>query len=453
MKRIVALALTISAGWVPPAHAWTWPVDGPVLRPFVFGSDPYAGGQHRGIDVGGAKGADVRAPAAGVVSFAGSVPTGGKTVTLRTSDGYAVTLVHLGSIVVSRGAGVDEGATVGTIGLSGEPEHAEPYVHLGVRVADEEEGYVDPLSLLPPREQRVSATSVSDSPLPVQAVVSASASAPSAAPAAVEAATSSQAEPDTPVASSSVRTVEAKRVEAGPDAYEPAPAAVPAQPVADVAATTAVRPAPHALRVAPADVGLTAAPTSRSLRQRSNRSVLHGIDRPQPAPDTRSVGSQRERQPPLDVRSLQEAPWAEPSPGALSERGRAQAKATSSDHRSIGDGFATAWLALLALMPLTATFAVFVRRRAAATGGEETVRIMRADEQVGAAAGANSGCRRVAVRGGSEAHRPRRRVRRPLRHLRALPPPEGQRRPDGERHGRARDAGDGRSRQRERIAA
>ena len=51
-----------------------WPADGPVLRPFQLGADPYAAGQHRGIDVGGAAGAPVRRPAAGTVSFAGSVP-------------------------------------------------------------------------------------------------------------------------------------------------------------------------------------------------------------------------------------------------------------------------------------------------------------------------------------------------------------------------------------------
>ena len=30
-----------------PALSWTWPVEGPVARPFVFGDDPFAAGQHR----------------------------------------------------------------------------------------------------------------------------------------------------------------------------------------------------------------------------------------------------------------------------------------------------------------------------------------------------------------------------------------------------------------------
>jgi Peptidase family M23 len=134
---------------VQPALAWAWPVDGPVLRPFVLGDDPYAGGQHRGVDIGATAGASVRAPASGTVSFAGTVPTGGKTVTIQTDDGYAVTLLHLGAFSVSRAAQVREGDFIGAVGPSGEPAEAEPYVYLGIRIAGDPNGYVDPLALLP----------------------------------------------------------------------------------------------------------------------------------------------------------------------------------------------------------------------------------------------------------------------------------------------------------------
>jgi hypothetical protein len=144
----VLLATLVGA---PPALAWTWPSDGPVLQPFTFGDDPYAAGQHRGIDVAGTPGSPVRAPAQGSVTFAGTVPGGGRTVTILTPDGYAVTLLHLGAIGVRRGAAVDEAAAVGTLGSSGEAEHPVAYVHLGVRVASEPQGYLDPLRLLPPQ--------------------------------------------------------------------------------------------------------------------------------------------------------------------------------------------------------------------------------------------------------------------------------------------------------------
>jgi hypothetical protein len=155
MKRLVALLpvlIAFQAG-APPALAWTWPADGPVLKPFVLGDDPYAGGQHRGVDIAAGAGAMVRAPAAGRVSFAGTVPSGGRTVTVQTADGYSVTLVHLGSVSVAAETVVAEGAALGTIGPSGDPEHAEPYVHLGIRVTAEEDGYVDPVAFLSERPQ------------------------------------------------------------------------------------------------------------------------------------------------------------------------------------------------------------------------------------------------------------------------------------------------------------
>lgn len=150
--RVVGLAAVVGLVLAPSAGAWAWPVDGPVLRPFVFGGNPYGAGQHRGIDIGAAAGSSVGAPASGVVSFVGTVPGGGAAVTIRTPDGYSATLVHLGSITAIRGTVVDEGAAVGTIGPSGDAEWAQPYVHLGVRVTVEPEGYVDPLSLLPRKQ-------------------------------------------------------------------------------------------------------------------------------------------------------------------------------------------------------------------------------------------------------------------------------------------------------------
>jgi Peptidase family M23 len=151
MKSIAALPVLIAflVGALP-AHAWTWPVAGPVLQPFQLRSDPYAPGQHRGIDVGAPPGTTVFAPADGVVSFAGTVPRSGRVLTIATPNGFAVTLVHLGAVAVARGGTVQEGAPVGAIGPSGDPEHAEGYVHLGVRVAADPHGYVDPESLLPP---------------------------------------------------------------------------------------------------------------------------------------------------------------------------------------------------------------------------------------------------------------------------------------------------------------
>jgi len=156
MRRLLLFAGTVAGTasllLAPTAGAWTWPASGGILQPFVFDhAHPYASGQHRGVDIAADTGATVVAPVAGTVSFAGSVPSSGKSVTIETADGYSVTLTHLGSIAVGKDAVVAEGDALGTVGPSGDPEVTQPYVHLGVRRSADAQGYVDPLTLLPAR--------------------------------------------------------------------------------------------------------------------------------------------------------------------------------------------------------------------------------------------------------------------------------------------------------------
>src|SRR3954451_1710309 len=149
IRQVGAVVLVFMIS-VPCASAWTWPVKGPVLQTFSFDpAHPYAAGQHRGIAIGADAGTPVLAAASGVVSFAGSVPTNGLTLTIQTGDGLAVSLTHLGSVGVARDAHVVEGAVVGTVGPSGTAEFATPYVHLGIRTASSDQGYLDPLDFLP----------------------------------------------------------------------------------------------------------------------------------------------------------------------------------------------------------------------------------------------------------------------------------------------------------------
>jgi murein DD-endopeptidase MepM/ murein hydrolase activator NlpD len=154
MRRVLSVAVVAAIASlivVPAAAGWVWPADGPVLRPFSLAEDHYAVGQHRGIDIGAAAGGAVRAPAAGVVSFTGPVPAGGRALTIQTADGYAVTLLQLGAISVARGGTVAEGEIVGEVGASEDAVTQAPHVHLGIRVASEPNGYVDPIGLLPVR--------------------------------------------------------------------------------------------------------------------------------------------------------------------------------------------------------------------------------------------------------------------------------------------------------------
>ena len=120
MRRQLLAAVLAALLFAPAGEAWTWPAAGAVLQSFVFDpAHPYAAGQHRGVDVGGEPGEAVLAPAAGNVTFAGTVPSSGKSVTITTADGSAVTLTHLGAIAVARDAAVAEGDIVGAIGPSG----------------------------------------------------------------------------------------------------------------------------------------------------------------------------------------------------------------------------------------------------------------------------------------------------------------------------------------------
>src|SRR5438477_8205502 len=130
MRRMLLVAVWAALLVAPVARAWTWPVGGPVLRPFSFDpAHPYAAGEHRGIDIGATAAEVVRAPASGTVTFSGTVPGSGHALTITTADGLAVTLTHLGSVAVAAGVAVAEGQAVGVVGPSGDPEVVGPYLH------------------------------------------------------------------------------------------------------------------------------------------------------------------------------------------------------------------------------------------------------------------------------------------------------------------------------------
>jgi murein DD-endopeptidase MepM/ murein hydrolase activator NlpD len=91
MRRLllVTALLLLSLLVAPPARAaWVWPLHGDVITPYRNGEDPYAAGQHRGIDIAGAVGAPVLAAAGGEVRFAGTAGSSGLTVSVRTGDGF-----------------------------------------------------------------------------------------------------------------------------------------------------------------------------------------------------------------------------------------------------------------------------------------------------------------------------------------------------------------------------
>ena len=143
-----AAALAVGgAGLARAAGGWASPVDGEVLERFRYGPNPFLRGQHRGVDIAAPDGSPVRSACAGTVTFAGSVGRSGRTVAVRCGR-HSVSYGHLGSIDTREGRDLGAGDRIGRVGRSGRPRGRAPHVHLGVRVASERWGYVDPLRFL-----------------------------------------------------------------------------------------------------------------------------------------------------------------------------------------------------------------------------------------------------------------------------------------------------------------
>ncbi|HKQ42160.1 MAG TPA: M23 family metallopeptidase, partial [Pseudonocardia sp.] len=149
---ISAIALVGLLLVAAPARAdWQWPVTGDVITPYRLGGDPFAAGQHRGIDIAAAQGAPVVAATPGEIRFAGTVGSSGLTIAIRTADGrFDTSYLHLSSASVREGQQVAAGQRVGAVGTTGERSARQPHLHFGVRDAGTAHGYHDPLGFLPP---------------------------------------------------------------------------------------------------------------------------------------------------------------------------------------------------------------------------------------------------------------------------------------------------------------
>lgn len=121
--------------------SWTWPLHGArVSAPFVAPPHAYGPG-HRGIDLRPTADESVRAPAAGVVAFAGPV-AGRGVLTIDHGNGWVSTLEPIDASV-GVGASIGAGAPVGTLTRGGHAANGD--LHFGVRLHGE---YVNPLLLL-----------------------------------------------------------------------------------------------------------------------------------------------------------------------------------------------------------------------------------------------------------------------------------------------------------------
>ena len=152
--RLLVLAASVAAVLVaaPTARAdWVWPVQGDVITPYRNGDDPYAAGQHRGIDIAAPVGTPVVAAVGGEVRFAGTAGSSGLTVSIRSADGrFDTSYLHLSARSVRKGDRVAAGDRVGAVGTTGTRSATAAHLHFGVRDAGSRHAYHEPLAFLPP---------------------------------------------------------------------------------------------------------------------------------------------------------------------------------------------------------------------------------------------------------------------------------------------------------------
>jgi hypothetical protein len=157
MRPLIITTLLVLAALAafPPSSAaaaeWRWPVHGEVITPYRNGDNPYASGQHRGIDITAPVGTAVEAATGGTVTFAGRAGSSGLTVNVRTDDGTLdLSYLHLSSLETREGERVEAGQRLGAVGTTGTRSAEQPHLHLGVREAGSRHAYRDPLDFLPP---------------------------------------------------------------------------------------------------------------------------------------------------------------------------------------------------------------------------------------------------------------------------------------------------------------
>ena len=123
-----------------------WPVRGDILRRF---GPVGLGERNNGINIGAARGSEVRAAAAGRVGYVGDDLAGqGLTVLIVHRDGWRSVYGHLGTATVRDGDDIRAGQSIGTVGETA--GDGRPSVHFETwRMQGDQPVAIDPLTVLP----------------------------------------------------------------------------------------------------------------------------------------------------------------------------------------------------------------------------------------------------------------------------------------------------------------
>ncbi|MBD3306827.1 peptidoglycan DD-metalloendopeptidase family protein [candidate division KSB3 bacterium] len=111
-----------------------WPVHGWVTSGFGMRKSPFTGHRtmHAGLDIATKSGTDIKAPADGIVSYAGNKGAFGKVVVIDHGYGYATFYGHCSGFNVEVGDRVKRGDIIAYVGNSG--KSTGPHLHYEVRV-------------------------------------------------------------------------------------------------------------------------------------------------------------------------------------------------------------------------------------------------------------------------------------------------------------------------------
>lgn len=122
-----------------------WPVKGRISGRFgnqrVYNGTP--GSAHSGMDIAVATGTPVKAPAAGVVTFADNLYLTGGTILLDHGHGVSSNFLHLSRMDVAVGDTVQQGDVIAAVGATGRA--TGPHLHWGMNWLDVR---IDPLLVL-----------------------------------------------------------------------------------------------------------------------------------------------------------------------------------------------------------------------------------------------------------------------------------------------------------------
>ena len=128
-----------------------WPTEGFVSSRFGPRTSPFTGQpqHHTGVDIAAPPGTPIRAPAAGVVTFAGTLPGYGNVIVLTHGFGFKTFYGHNQRNLVAKGAHITRGQQIAAVGNTGYSTGA--HLHYEVLLNDAPH---DPLKYIVDEERR-----------------------------------------------------------------------------------------------------------------------------------------------------------------------------------------------------------------------------------------------------------------------------------------------------------